>query len=113
LLHFCSNHKVTIMNSKQATNSNSEYTDTHSDQPELEGLVNGIEDISPRVHDLNYRLYHLVSRLTGPEPKAESKGDADDAGGEGMLLRLKLEQSRVDRALNTTEQLIARLETLL
>ena len=113
MLHFRSNHKVTIMNSNQATNSNFEDTDTHSDQPELEGLVNGIENISPRVHELNSRLYQLVSRLTGPEPIAGSKGDADDASGEGMLLRLKLEQSRVDRALDTTEQLLARLATLL
>lgn len=101
------------MEMQQATNSNSEYRDTHPDQPELVGLVNGIEDISPRVHELNHKLYQLVSRLTGPEPRAESTGEADDAEREGMLLRLKLEQSRVDRALNTTEQLLARLETLL
>ena len=113
MLHFRSNHKVTIMNSTQASESGSEDTDTHSDQPVLEGLVNGIEDISPRVHELNHKLYQLVSRLTGPEPRAESKGDADAAEGEGMLLRLSLEQNRVDRALVTTEQLIARLETLI
>jgi len=99
------------MNSTQASESSSE--DTHSDFPQLETRVNCAEQISPRVHELNHSLYQLVSRLTGPEPKSESTVDADDAQGEGMLQRLRLEQRRVDRALDTTEQLLARLETLL
>lgn len=99
------------MNTHQAEHSNFEADEP--DQPELEYLVNSAEQISPRVHDLNHSLYQLIIRLIGHEPTAESKGDADDAGGEGMLLRLKLEQRRVDRSLDTTNQLIARLETLI
>ena len=99
------------MEARQATNS--KFEDTHSDRPQLETQVSLVEQISPRVHELNHSLYQLVSRLTGPEPGTESNGDADDASGEGMLQRLNLEQRRVDRALTTTEQLLARLATLL
>jgi hypothetical protein len=93
---------------RNATGDTPCKTDTATDT-ELAHLVEKVETHSPRIMEMRYRIEYVLARLTGPQPEAEQ---SEDSQPDGLIQRLNYAHNRAVESVNSLEESVKTLESL-